>query len=231
MLNHDQRPFAIALAVSLLLHAVLLWAALRWKPPAKPRPPLHATLKVEVAPPRPTPVPKQPPPPEPIKTPKPTPRPAPPPPQRHDVLAKSAPAPVAVAPPVPTPEPQPPGPPQHRMKSSPSAAPAGASGGRRTGGPVYAPPEYAEKVKARVNAAIVYPADSKRFLQQCWVEYTLVIDRNGNMLGMPKIENCGDDRLDATALAALYKGQPYPPPPDSGANSYEIHGALVFTLR
>jgi protein TonB len=95
---------------------------------------------------------------------------------------------------------------------------------------VYAPPDYAEKVKTRVNAAIVYPADAKRFLQQCWVEYTLTVDRNGNMLNY-RIENCGDDRLDAAAQAALIKGGPYPPPPDSGAASYEIHGALVFTLQ
>jgi protein TonB len=46
-----------------------------------------------------------------------------------------------------------------------------------------------------------------------------------------KIDNCGDDRLDAAAHAALIKGGPYPPPPDTGASSYEIHGALVFTLR
>ncbi len=118
------------------------------------------------------------------------------------------------------------------MKSAagvPTAAAATSGGGGRKGS-VYAPPDYAEKVKTRVNQAIVYPAAAKNFLQQCWVEYTLIVDRNGNMIDH-KIDNCGDDRLDAAAHAALIKGGPYPPPPDTGASSYEIHGALVFTLR
>lgn len=113
-------------------------------------------------------------------------------------------------------------------RSAPASARAGANGGAGHHA-VYAPPDYAEKVKTRVNAAIVYPADAQRFLQQCWVEYTLSVDRNGHLLDY-RIKNCGDDRLDAAAQAALIKGGPYPPPPDSGAASYEIHGALVFTL-
>ena len=232
-MNQDNRAFALAVVISLLLHGALLWGALRWMPTKKATTPARMLLSVEVTPPprKTTPPPKLAAPPEPIKRRNPEPRPAPPPP-RPSVLTKLAPAPAAMPAPAPVPEPAPPpGPPQHKMKTANSSAPSlGAGSGNARKGSVYAPPDYAEKVKAKVNAAIVYPADAKRFLQQCWVEYTLTVDRNGNMLGY-KIDNCGDDRLDAAAQAALIKGGPYPPPPDTGASSYEIHGAFVFTLR
>ncbi len=219
----------MAIAISLLLHALLLAVVMRWQPARTKVPPPRPPLKVLVVP-----AARQEPPPPPPSLPAPRPSDAA---QPQPKLARSAPAPTRIPPepqPAPAPEPAPqPGPPQHRMKSASggSAAPGAAgAGSRKGGGAVYAPPDYAEKVKALVNQAIVYPADARRFLQQCWVEYTLTVDRDGNMLGY-KIENCGDDRLDAAARAALIKGGPYPPPPDTGASSYEIHGAFVFTLR
>ncbi len=214
-----------AFAVSLLLHVLLIWSVMRWEMAKAPPLPPPAVVKLAVTL---TPVHLPPPPePEPVKT-----RVAEPKHARHVQTRLSAQAtPELTPPPVPVPSPVP-GPPQHKMGSagisSQTPGVAGGSGGRK--GVAYAPQDYAEKIKARVNAAIVYPADSKRFLQQCWVEYKLTVDRNGTMIDH-KINNCGDDRLDAAAEAALIKGGPYPPPPDTGATSYEIFGAFVFTLH
>jgi len=217
-----------AVALSLLLHALLFWGAMRWKatqPPLPKRTTMQLVLKL--TPPQALPAPPPPQQAAPPKARSTEPRQVPP--TRRltsPVVTKARPA----LPVLPVPEPVP-GPPQHKMKSATSATPAAAGGtGSGKRGSVYAPSDYVEKVKARVNSAIVYPADAKRFLQQCWVEYTLTVDRNGKMLGY-KIDNCGDDRLDASAEAALIKGGPYPPPPDIGASSYEIHGAFVFTLH
>ena len=230
-MNAPNRAFPVAVAISLLLHGLLVLSVLRWGFAKAPPPP--ARIVVEMLAP---PIPQEPPPPprepEPIRSKAPVAKAAPAP---APARTRSEPPPTLPQTPVVPAEPAPqPGPPQHKMKSAGGGAtPGGVVGGSGTGrkGSVYAPPDYAEKVKQRVNAAIVYPADAKRFLQQCWVEYTLTVDRNGNLMGTPKIENCGDDRLDAAAYAALLKGSPYPPPPDTGATSYEIHGAIVFTLR
>jgi len=216
------RALACAVAISLLIHLLVIWNYLPWEFAKAPPLPQSVTVKL-----MPQPVPVAPPPPPPpapakVKTTE----------ARQALPRLTRTQATAVAIPQPQPEPAPvPGPPQHKMKApGMSVSTRGiGSGGSRKGG-VYAPPDYAEKVKSRVNAAIVYPADAKRFLQQCWVAYTLTVDRNGTMLDY-KIDNCGDDRLDAAAEAALIKGGPYPPPPDTGAASYEIHGAFVFTLH
>lgn len=236
-MNSSNRTFNIAIVVSLLLHAALVGNLMHWgfaRPPAPP-PRLIIEMLPPVKPPqavaevKPPPVPPS----KPIAHKTPVAKPAAPlpavvmktVPQLSTQMTIPAPA-VAAAPP------PPPGPPQHRMKAAapgPASGGSGSNGAARSGS-VYAPPEYAEKVKERVNKAIVYPADAKRFLQQCWVEYTLSVDRDGNLLDYT-INNCGNDRLDAAARAALIKGGPYPPPPDTGATSYEIHGAFVFTLQ
>ncbi|MBV2235032.1 MAG: TonB C-terminal domain-containing protein [Sterolibacterium sp.] len=238
-MTEDQRSLLLALAISLICHGLLLWLMPRLDSSAPVRPQKIA-LAVRLAA-RPAPPPVPPPPAEPL------PRPAitsPPSPQPTPRLTRPTPSAASVAtvpavedaPPPPQAPPALPVPPRHQMKAAGNRAagsgrPDGVRAGQGSiGTHVYAPPDYAEKVKTRVNAAIVYPADARRFLQQCWVEYTLTVDRNGNLLNY-RIENCGDDRLDAAAQAALIKGGPYPSPPDSGAESYEIHGALVFTLQ
>lgn len=205
------RSLACAVAISLLLHVLVIWNVMPWE--FAKAPPLPQSVTVKLMPP---PAPAR------VRTTK-----------ARQALPKLARAhATAVAIPQPQPEPAPvPGPPLHKMKTPGAAvSPGGTGSGGSRNGSVYAPPDYAEKVKSRVNAAIVYPADARRFLQQCWVAYTLTVDRNGTMLDY-KIDNCGDDRLDAAAEAALIKGGPYPPPPDTGAASYEIHGAFVFTLH
>lgn len=242
-MNDERRSLLLALSISLICHVLLLWFLPHMQ--GRPvQPEQKIVLAVKLASPPAPPPPAEPAPP-PVATPQPTS------PQRAPALTRSTPAPVAIAPAPVVEEPPPPlqpaspslpSPPRHQMKAASGRSAEGSrrgtarSGSGSGSGNIYAPPDYAEKVKTRVNAAIVYPADAKRFLQQCWVEYTLTVDRNGNLLNY-RIENCGDDRLDAAAQAALIKGGPYPPPPsppslpDGGAASYEIHGALVFTLQ
>lgn len=216
--------FAFAVTVSLLLHVLLVWGVIRWEFAKAPQVPAPVMIEMVMTPPPPPPPPIPPPQkPEPVKTKAAVPKPA------HQPQPRMS----AQATPDLTPPPPPvPGPPQHKMGSAGIPAQMigalGSGGGRK--GVAYAPPDYAEKIKVRVNASIVYPADSKHFLQQCWVQYRLTVDRNGRMLDY-KIDNCGDDRLDAAAEAALIKGGPYPPPPDTGASSYEILGAIVFTMH
>jgi protein TonB len=226
-LKPQRHVFSIAVAVSLLLHALLIWGVIRWEFAKAPKVPSPVTIEMLVIPPSP---PQPPPKPEPVKEKEVTLKQSPQPQSRKSARA----TPDLTNLPVPAPDPGP-SPPQHMMGSAGISAGiggGGGTGGRGRGGKgaVYAPSDYAEKVKARVNAMIVYPADSKHFLQQCWVQYTLTVDRNGQLLDY-KIDNCGDDRLDAAAEAALIKGGPYPPPPDKGAASYEIFGAIVFTLH
>ena len=228
-MNPESRSVLASFAISLLLHGLLIWSVMRWNPapvvPIIPTMPMRVTMRlVAPAPPKEEPLPSLP------KSPvelvinraRNLQRTVSPP----HLITRSTPSPLVVPESFSVPESLPP---QHKMKAASAIAPSTVTGGARKGS-VYAPPDYAEKVKVRVNAAIVYPADAKHFLQQCWVEYTLIVDRNGRMLSY-KINNCGDDRLDAAAEAALIKGGPYPPPPDTGASSYEIFGAIVFTLH
>ncbi|CAG4885161.1 conserved protein of unknown function [Georgfuchsia toluolica] len=102
------------------------------------------------------------------------------------------------------------------------------------------PPDYAEKVKSQVIANTEYPEDAvykkqrgdkgPPVRQQCRVAYEIIIDRNGNKLSY-KFDPCGSDKLDAAANAALSKSGPFPPPPDTGAESYVIYGVQIFRLK
>lgn len=129
-----------------------------------------------------------------------------------------------------------PTPPAHRHVDSdewvmPDATPA-APGARR------APPDYAEAVKSRVIAKVVYPAnavypapkgfkgDPRELMRQCTIPYEVVVDREGQIVSY-EIERCGDDLLDAAAEAAVLKAQPFTPPPE-GAEQYRIYGSINF---
>jgi protein TonB len=104
------------------------------------------------------------------------------------------------------------------------------------------PSDYADKVKSQVISNMEYPEDAvykapknykgdpKDLRQQCVVDYEVTVDRNGNMLSF-KIDPCGNPKLDAAAEAALRKSGPYPPPPDLGAESYVIYGSQIFRVR
>jgi len=113
----------------------------------------------------------------------------------------------------------------------PEATPSGP-GARR------APSEYADAVKSRVVAKVVYPAnalypapkgfkgDPRELMRQCTIPYEVVVDRQGQIVSY-EIERCNDDLLDAAAEAAVLKAQPFPPPPE-GAEQYRIYGSINF---
>lgn len=213
----------------LAVHAALvaLWLSERTvvnKPPAIVR---MALVPVPPDTPEPPPPPEPKPPPEPVRRPTvrqvPKPRPME---TRSAPVAMPAPPPVVAAP----------APPMHRHVETdewvrPDAAPSGP-GARR------APSDYADAVKSRVIAKVVYPAnalypapkgykgDPRELMRQCTIPYEVVVDRQGQIVSY-EIERCNDDLLDAAAEAAVLKAQPFPPPPE-GAEQYRIYGSINF---
>lgn len=212
----------------LAVHAVLL--SLWWAERSVVNPPTRVVRMalVPVPPDIPEPpVPPEPPLPEPVRQPvqRPVHKPRPVP-TRPAPVVKPAPAPVVVAP----------KPPMHRYAEPddwvrPDDVDSGP-GARR------APSDYAEAVKQRVVARVVYPAnavypaprgfkgDPRELMRQCTIPYEVVVDRQGQIVSY-EIERCNDDLLDAAAEAAVLKAQPFPPPPD-GAEQYRIYGSINF---
>lgn len=173
--------------------------------------------------------------------------PAPPPPKSEEVRRerKELPAPIHLPPPVVKPEPEAPpeaihSPPERSMQVDESVWERPAEGPT---GPVVrrAPQAYAEAVKARVLARVIYPTDAvyekprdfhgdpNLLMRQCTVPYELVVNRQGRIVAY-KIEPCDDNQLDAAAEAAILSAQPYPPPPD-GAEQYRIYASINFIAR
>lgn len=214
--------------VVLAVHAMLLavWLNERRDAPVPPPVVTMQLLPLQPEAPPPPPPPERAPPPEPVQ--RQLPRPQTPP--RVETVR---PPPVAMpAPPV-VPAPTQP---QHRHVESdewvtPDAVPSSA-GARR------APSDYADAVKSRVVAKVVYPAnavypaprgfkgDPRELLRQCTIPYEVVVDREGQIVSY-EIERCNDDLLDAAAEAAVLKAQPFPPPPE-GAEQYRIYGSINF---
>lgn len=161
---------------------------------------------------------------QPAPQPAPRPRPSPPPPP---VATPAAPARAPAGPPVHLRG----GDDEWAQPASPSAAVAPPSARR-------APPDYAEQVKARVMAQVVYPrnavmprprdfkGDPRDLLRECTIPYEVLVDRQGRIISF-EIERCQDDLLDAAAEAAIRKAQPFAPPP-AGAEQYRIYGSINF---
>lgn len=224
--ERSRRP--LALALSLLFNAAVILAVLQVRfagQPASP-PPLELELVIEQAPPPPPPPPPQP------EEKKPTPK-APVRIARHaaDRLAKPEQKIQA---------PSDPGPPVHFLDPAGEVAEgSGAIGGGQGGSGkqsgaarrgMHVPSDYAEKVKSRIIAARTYPAEAMQKLQECFVSYTLTVDRNGTLVTYD-IDRCGHPLLDQAARDAIAQAAPYPVPPDLGAERYDIHGSLVFRLK
>lgn len=109
-----------------------------------------------------------------------------------------------------------------RGRSAPPKAPA------RRG--MHVPSDYADAVKSRIVAARVYPDSARQQFQECFVSYTVTVNRQGALLSYD-IDRCGNDLLNQAARTAIEQAAPFPVPPDQGGDRYDIHGSLVFRLR
>ncbi|HEX5806574.1 MAG TPA: TonB family protein [Macromonas sp.] len=224
----DRTRRSLALLASLLFNGAWVLAVLQVRfaqaPPAPP--PLELELVME------QPAPPPPPPPPPPETKKPTPK-------TPNRVVRA----VASKPDKPVPKEQPPadpGPPVHFLDpegevaqgagdlGSTPARNARPSPPARRG--MHVPSDYADAVKSRIVAARLYPAEARQTFQECFVAYTVTVDRNGALLSYD-IDRCGNALLDQAARTAIEQAAPFPVPPDQGAERYDIHGSLVFRLR
>jgi periplasmic protein TonB len=197
-----------ALALSLIAHLVLVWymAHTVFGEPMPPKPPLAIEL---------------------IRLPPPPPPPPPPKVEKKVVKVKPTRAPMKLAPRV--------GPPIHYFSANgDTLATPGVDHGGVTTGPGgsggHTPSEYEDKVKARIVAAKVYPQMALLQKRQCAVQYTVTVDKQGNMVSY-RIDPCPDEELNTAARNAVINGGPYPPPPGYSGDTYEISGTLIFRIR
>jgi protein TonB len=61
----------------------------------------------------------------------------------------------------------------------------------------------------------------------CVVNYRVSVSRAGAIAGFT-IDPCAIPEINEAARAAIRAAAPFPPPPDLGAPSYEVHGSLIF---
>lgn len=96
-----------------------------------------------------------------------------------------------------------------------------------------APDDYADRVKARINARVRRPAAAVYAsgggvvaLRECTIPYEIVVGRAGQVIEF-RIEPCGDAALDDAAREALRESGPHPTPPGDSA-SHLIYGSINF---
>ena len=61
----------------------------------------------------------------------------------------------------------------------------------------------------------------------CVVDYRVSVSRSGSVAGF-SIEPCAIPEINAAARTAIAQAGPFPPPPDLGAATYDVHGTLIF---
>ena len=198
----------VAVALSLIAHAVLVWML------------AHATFGEPMAQKQPIAI-------ELIRLPPPPPPPPPPPKVEKKAVKVKHTRSIRLAPRI--------GPPVHFFSANgDTPAIAGVDSGGVTTGPGgsggHTPSDYEDKVKARVIAAKVYPQMALLQKRQCAVQYTVTVDKQGNMVSY-KIDPCPDEELNTAARNAVINGGPYPPPPAYAGDTYEISGTLIFRIR
>ena len=162
-------------------------------------------------------VPAPPPLPEPVKEVPPTPPPEPvkeelpPPPEPEPEPVKEAPPPPPPPPP-PAPRPRP----QTAAKPTPKAIPS----------------NYTNQVFQRINrvASGNYPRSALAAHQSARVGYVIVIGQSGELISR-SISPSGNSALDQSVLETLARSAPFPAPPNLGARSYKISGAIVFRIE
>ena len=137
---------------------------------------------------------------------------------------------VAETPPPPPPPPPPPEvkpePPKPEQKAAPKPPPAA----HHTAGAI--PSDYANKVFQRINrvASTTYPRSAIVQGQGARIGYVIVIGSSGELLSK-SISPSGNSALDQAVSQALSQSAPFPAPPNLGARSYKLSGAIVYRIQ
>ncbi len=94
------------------------------------------------------------------------------------------------------------------------------------------PSAYAQMVYQRINrvASGAYPREAISKNIQGRVGYTIVIGTAGQLISK-SVSSSGNPVLDRAASEALSRSAPFPAPPNLGAHSYRISGAIVYRMR
>ena len=82
-------------------------------------------------------------------------------------------------------------------------------------------------VRRQVLAAKRQPALAWDRRNTCVVNYTVRVSRSGGLAGL-SIDPCAIPEINAAAREAIRAAAPFPPPPDLGAATAEVHGSLIF---
>lgn len=90
--------------------------------------------------------------------------------------------------------------------------------------------DFDDAVKRRIQEAKTYPPGLPYTWDECVVEYSVTVDRTGQLLDY-KLYGCGNPYLDSAARAAILTASPFPVPPDFGGSEYTVYGSLVFKHR
>jgi protein TonB len=123
---------------------------------------------------------------------------------------------------------EPPPPPPEVKKDPPKPKPQAAA--RHT--PNAIPSNYTNQIFQRINriASGNYPRSALAQHQSARVGYTIVIGQSGELISR-SISPSGNSALDQSVLDTLSRSAPFPAPPNLGARSYKISGAIVFRIE
>ncbi len=89
---------------------------------------------------------------------------------------------------------------------------------------------FDDAVKQRIQAAKTYPPGLPNTWNECTEQYSVTIDRNGQLVNY-RLWGCDDPYLDAATRAAILMAAPFPLPPNFGGSQYTVFGTLIFKHR
>ncbi len=99
-----------------------------------------------------------------------------------------------------------------------------AGGGTRGRGSMG---DFEAAVKRRVLARKQQPTLAWDRRNTCTVSYTVTVAASGALAGLT-IEPCAIPEINEATKQAIRDAAPFPPPPDLGAPTYDVHGTLIF---
>jgi protein TonB len=87
--------------------------------------------------------------------------------------------------------------------------------------------DFEAAVKRAVLRRKVQPALAWDRRNTCVINYTVSVARDGSLAGL-SIDACAIPEINDAARNAIREAAPFPPPPDLGAATYDVHGTLIF---